>query len=232
MKLRILSSIGFISLLLANVYALVNHISWLNILTHIGFYVMAFIMFFPKHKSYNFCFYLFLGLTILSYLLEVFDEIWYFRELSLFLQAASYLPLILEANKHFVLKYMNYLTLIYFFSIIGLNTYLLLLHTNEINTYLPGSGISILYTFYYLSLGGLGIIALLYYLNSYSKKSLFFISMVLCIIFANVLRDMGVFYFKDLSVEISESLMRMGSALFLVLFFVTSEKKLRLVDFV
>jgi len=60
---------------------------------------------------------------------------------------------------------------------------------------------------------------------------MFFISLAISIIFANILRDMGVFYFKDISVEISESIIRMGSALFFVLFFITSERRLKLDDF-
>ncbi len=231
MLLRILCAIGFIGLLSINYFALVNDLYWLNILAHIGFFIVAYLLFFNKSKSFNFYFYLFLGLTIVSYLLEMLNQFWYFREISLFIQAVSFLPIILEAGKHFEMKYMSYLMLIYFFGIIGINTYLLLLHINEMSSYLSGNGIMLLYALYYLSVGALGIIALVYSMNSHSKKSMFFVTFAICLIFANVLRDMGVFYFKDISVEISESIMRMGSALFLVLFFITVEKKLKFANF-
>lgn len=227
MLLRLLFTIGFIGLLITNYYALVNHLLWLNILAHIGFFIVAYLVFFKYIKSFNFYFYLFLGLTIVSYLLEILNEYWYFREISLFIQAVSFLPLILEAGKHFEIKYMSYLMLIYFFGIIGINTYLLLLHINEMSSYLSGNGIMLLYSLYYLSVAALGIIALVYSMNSHSKKSMFFVTFAISLIFANVLRDMGVFYFKDVSVEISESVMRMASAMFFVLFFITTEKKLK-----
>ncbi|WP_034921184.1 hypothetical protein [Gillisia sp. CAL575] len=231
MQFRIIDSIGFLALLLASIYALFANIFWLDIMSHIGYFIFAFLWFIHKRKFYNFYFYMFLGLTLISYCIGLLSTFWVFGELILLLQAISYLPLIMEATKHFRLKNMSYIMLLYLFSIIGLNTYLLLLHINEMKTYISGDITTTVYTFYYLNLGALGFTAMVYYLNSFSKKSMFFISLAISIIFANVLRDMGVFYFKDISVEISESIIRMGSALFLVLFFITSEKSLKLDDF-
>lgn len=231
MKLRIICAIGFFALLVANIYALIANIFWLDILSHIGYFILAFLLFINKRKDYNFYFYLFLGLTLISYFLELFNDFWVLGEIALLLQAISYLPLIMEATKHFKLKNMSYFMLIYLFGIIGLNTYLLLLHINEMKIYISGDVTTTIYTLYYLNLGALVIAAMVYYLNSFSRKSMFFISLAISIIFANILRDMGVFYFKDISVEISESIIRMGSALFFVLFFITSERRLKLDDF-
>ncbi len=231
MQLRIIGSIGFLALLLASIYALIANIFWLDILSHMGYYIFAFLLFIHQRNFYNFNFYLFLGLTLISYSLENFSNFWEFSNVALLLQAISFLPLIMEATRHFKLKNWSYFMVLYFFGIIGLNTYLLLLHINEMKIYISGNVTSTIYTFYYLNLGVLGITAMVYYLNSFSKKSMFFISLAIAIIFANVLRDMGVFYFKDISVAIAESIIRMGSALFLVLFFITSEKKLKLEDF-
>jgi len=89
-----------------------------------------------------------------------------------------------------------------------------------------------IYILYYVNLLILGIIAFIYYLNSYSKKSMYFISLSLGIIFADILRDMGVFFPQDLSVEVAESIIRMGCAVFAVLFFVTKEKQLRLLNLI
>lgn len=228
MQLRLFCVIGFISLLASNLYALVMDIFWLNIFSHIGFYIIAFIFFIKEHKSYNFYFYFFIICKILSYLLQLFYEVWFFKETFLLLQAVSYLALIMEVTKHFNIKHINFFMLLYFFSIIGLNTYLLFSNINEMSSTLYENGVSLLYAFYYLNLGVLGITAIVYYVNSFSTKSMYFITLVICIIFANILRDTGLFYFKDISVEIAESVIRMGSALFLVLFFITSEKRLTL----
>lgn len=231
MQLRIICSIGFFALLVASIYALIANIFWLDIVSHIGYYVFAFLWFIHQRKAYNVYFYLFLGLTLISYSLGIFNKFWVLGDIALLLQAVSFLPLIMEATKHFKLKNMSYFMVLYLFSIIGLNTYLLLLHINEMETYISADVTSTIYTFYYLNLGALGITAMVYYLNSFSEKSMYFISLAISIIFANILRDMGVFYFKDISVEIAESIIRMGSALFLVLFFITSEKSLKLDDF-
>ncbi len=231
MKLRIFCTIGFLSFLLANVYALINSVFWLNMLSHMGFYIVAFFLFFTKRNSYNLYFYLFVAFTIISYFLEIYYELWFFNEIALLIQAVSYLFLIMDATNHFKMKSMNYFMILYLFSIVGLNTYLLFLHISELRTYISSDITSIIYTFYYLNLGAIGVTAMVYYLNSFSKKSMYFISLAISLIFANVLRDMGVFYFKDISVEISESIIRMGSSIFLVLYFVTSEKRLKLMNF-
>lgn len=231
MKLRIICAIGFLALLIANIYALIANIFWLDILSHIGYFFIAFLLFIHKREAYNFYFYLFLGLTLIAYFLGLFANFWVLGEIALLLQAISYLPLIMEATKHFKLKNMSYFMIIYLFSIVALNTYLILLHINEMKSYISGDVTTTIYTFYYLNLGALGITAMVYYLSSFSRKSMFFISLAISIIFANVLRDMGVFYFKDISVEISESIIRMGSALFLVLFFTTAERSLKLDNF-
>jgi len=228
MKLRVICAIGGIFLLAANIYSLLNNIFWLGILSHIGFYMLTFFLFFSKRKFYTIFYYSFLVLTFLSYGLRIFSEYWFFNELSLLLQAISYLALIMEATKHFKVKHASSFMLVYFFSVIGLNTYLILLHIFEMKSYISSNGTFIVYAFYYLNLGALGIVAFVYYLNSYSRKSMFFITLVITLIFADILRDMGVFYFKDISVEICESIIRIGSALFLTLFFITKEKRLHL----
>tara|TARA_R100001369_G_scaffold38256_1_gene63806 strand:- start:14024 stop:14683 length:660 start_codon:yes stop_codon:yes gene_type:complete len=215
-----------------NIYALYFDIFWLSILSHIGFFIAAFMLFFEDAKSYSLNFYLFFTLTLASYFLRSFSEIWYFDELSLITQAAGYLVLMIEAVKYFKIKIGSPIMLVYFFAIIGLNIYLLLRHVFELEPYFSNLTTLLVAGFYYFNLAVLGVIAFLYYLNSYSKKSMFFISLVLSIVFADILRDMGVFYFKDISVEVAESFIRIGSAIFVVLFFITKEKKLQLINFV
>ena len=232
LNMKFLCAIIFISLLFLNIYALYFNISWLSIGCHIGFYVAACMWFCDKAKKCSLNLYLFLILIGVSYSLKIFNDLWFFKEISLLMQAGAYLALIVEAVKYFKIKNGGPIMTVYFFSIIGLNVYLMLIHFFELVPYFSSSTTYLILGFYYVNLGVLGIIALLYYLNSYSKKSMFFISLVICIVFADILRDMGVFYFKDISVEVAESIIRMGSALFVVLFFITEEKKLQLINFV
>lgn len=138
----------------------------------------------------------------------------------------------LEAVKHIEIKTGSSYTLLYFAGIVGVNGCLLGYHLMEIKEYMSSITVFSVYLLYYINLLVLGIIAFIYYLNSYSKKSMFFISMALGIIFADVLRDMGVFFSKDLSVEIAESIIRVGSAIFALLFFATREKQLRLLNMI
>tara|TARA_R100000935_G_scaffold36929_1_gene57938 strand:+ start:1189 stop:1812 length:624 start_codon:yes stop_codon:yes gene_type:complete len=205
---------------------------WLSILSHIGFFVAAFMLFCEEAKSCSINFFLFFTLTLIAYFFRSLSEFWHFNELSLITQAAGYLALMMEAVKNFKIKIGSPIMLVYFFGIIGLNIYLLLMHVFELEPYFSNLLTLIIVGFYYVNLAVLGVIAFLYYLNSYSKKSMFFISLVLSIVFADILRDMGVFYFKDISVEVAESVIRIGSAIFAVLFFITKEKKLQLINFV
>lgn len=122
--------------------------------------------------------------------------------------------------------------MLYFILIVGINGVLLVYHVMEIKEYINNNYTFVIYILYYVNLLILGIIAFIYYLNSYSKKSMYFISLSLGIIFADVLRDMGVFLPQDLSVEVAESIIRMGCAVFAVLFFVTKEKQLRLLNLI
>jgi len=122
--------------------------------------------------------------------------------------------------------------LLYFFGIVGINGGLMGYHLIELREYIPGYMAFSVYVLYYFILLILGIISFIYYLNSYSKRSMFFVSLALGLIFADVLRDMGVFYLRDLSVEIIETIIRLGCAVFAAHFFVTREKPLRLTNMI
>lgn len=69
-------------------------------------------------------------------------------------------------------------------------------------------------------------------LNSFSKKSVFFICLAITFIVVEVLKDMGLFYFKDVSVEIVGKLIKFAALKMVFLFFITKEKKLRLLNLV
>ena len=122
--------------------------------------------------------------------------------------------------------------LVYFTLIVGINAYFLGIHVFDLRVHIPSSLDYGIYIVYYINLLILGVFGFIYYLNSYSKKAVYFVSLILALIFAEVLRDMGVFYLKDPSVEISEAILRLAIAFFVVLFFVTKEKKMRLINMI
>ncbi|UJH91183.1 hypothetical protein LZ575_21705 [Antarcticibacterium sp. 1MA-6-2] len=177
-------------------------------------------------------FYLYLLFSILSYCARFFDPKLFSHEMSLVLMSVANTILITEAIKFTVVKNGSSFMMIYFFLVVGINGGLLGYHVIELNEYIKNDIVYSVYIFYYLNLLILGITAFIYYLNSYSRKSMFFISLALGLIFADVLRDMGIFYLKDLSIEITESLIRLGCAVFAASFFATKEKQLRLASMI
>lgn len=176
--------------------------------------------------------FLFIGLTLISYMFRYLEGNYYSHEISLVLLSAANIFLIYSATKFIEIKNASIYMWLYFIVIIGINGGLLGYHVMEIKDFIRSNLTFSIYILYYLNLFILGIIAFIYYLNSYSKKSMYFISLALGIIFADILRDMGVFFPQDLSVEVAESIIRMGCAVFAVLFFVTKEKQLRLLNLI
>ncbi len=170
--------------------------------------------------------------TFLSFIFRLFHGQWFCDEVSLVLLSAGNFALIIEASKYLEIKNASALMQLFFVFIIGINTLLLCTHVYELQNYISSTIEFYLYSLYYLNLLILGIVAFLYYLNSYSKKSMYFISLALTLIFADVLRDMDVFYLKDFSVEIAENSLRFAAAFFVIKFFSTKEKQLRLLNFI
>lgn len=121
---------------------------------------------------------------------------------------------------------------LYFIGVVAIYAYLLSLHVLELERSLSDGFLFAYYIIYYLNILILAITALVYYLNSFSRKSVFFMCLTLSFIFADVFRDMEVFYFPDLSIEVVGSLIKFAAIKLALLFFVTPEKKLRLLNLV
>lgn len=221
---------AFVCLTILDVMAVFSTRFWLVNIIYIIFLFTAVWMFLEKYKKFNSNLYIFLGFSGLAFMARIFETTWYFNQVSLLLLTIAYLALILESVKHLEIKNVSNYMLLYFTLIVGINGYLLGIHVFDMRVYLS-SGLDYgIYVVYYINLLILGVFGFIYYLNSYSKKAVFFVSLILALIFAEVLRDMGVFYLQDPSVEISEGILRMAVALFAVLFFTTKEKKLRLIN--
>lgn len=183
----------------------------------------------PSRKSN---FYGFLICVILADLFAFSGRSWYFDQISLGFWMISFVFLVKEAVQYTEYTKGSRFMLLYFLLVVSVYIYLFSLHVMEIEENLADGVLFSLYVIYYMNLLVLGVTALIYYLNSFSKKSVFFISLALAFILADVLRDMQVFYFKDVSVEIAGGLIKFSALIFAFLFFVTKEKKLRLLNLV
>ncbi|WP_232805913.1 hypothetical protein [Salegentibacter maritimus] len=122
--------------------------------------------------------------------------------------------------------------LIYFLLLISVNTYLLFIHVIELKDYMNNDLEFAVYILYYLNLLILGVVGLIYYLNSYSRKSVYFITLMLSFIFSDVLRDGAHFYLNDSAILITGNLLWFTGLIFCLLFFLTPERKLRLMNLV
>ncbi|HSI69964.1 MAG TPA: hypothetical protein VK941_07015 [Gillisia sp.] len=232
MSIRSLALSGLCLALLINFWSILTGLLWLENTSYILFFLVSYLMVFSRRKMLNSSFYLFTGFTVASYLMRYLNPEFYSAEFSMIFLSISYTVLIVEGLKYVVIKNGGYFMLLYFFGIVGINGGLMGYHLLELREYIPGFMAYSVYLIYYFILFILGIISFIYYLNSYSKRSMFFVSLALGLIFADVLRDMGVFYLRDLSVEIIETIIRLGCAVFAVHFFVTEEKPLRLTNLI
>jgi len=232
MKLKYFGWAILLLLILTNIWAIFTESSWLKNTTYIFYFICAVFLVLDKYKKFDRYMFSFIGFTLLSYMVRYMDGDYYSHEISLIFLSAANIFLIFSASKLIEIKNASIYMLLYFIVIVGINGGLLGYHVMEIKDYINSNLTFSIYILYYVNLLILGIIAFIYYLNSYSKKSMYFISLSLGIIFADILRDMGVFFPQDLSVEVAESIIRMGCAVFAVLFFVTKEKQLRLLNLI
>ena len=232
MKLKIRFVTAFICLIILDIMAVFSKWLWVVNIIYIIFLITAVWMFRKKYKKFNSYLFIFLGFSGLAFLARIFETTWYFNQASLILLTVAYLALIRESAKYIEMRNASNYMLVYFTLIVGINAYFLGVHVFDLRVHLPSSLDYGIYIVYYINLLILGIFGFIYYLNSYSKKAVYFVSLILALIFAEVLRDMGVFYLKDPSVEISEAILRLAIAFFVVLFFVTKEKKMRLINMI
>lgn len=232
MKIKTFGWTILILLILSNIWAKLTEMYWVENTTYILFFIAAILLVQDKYKKFNRPMYLFLIFTILSYLARSFEGDGYSYEISLVLLSIVNIILIRAAVKHIEIKNASHLMMLFFLVIVGLNAALLGYHVWGIKDHIHDTAVLSIYILYYFNLLILGIVAFIYYLNSYSRKSVYFISLALGIIFADILRDMGVFFPEDISVDIAESIIRLGCAIFAVWFFVTKEKQLRLLNMI
>lgn len=218
--------------MLANIIGIFNESFWLSKSSELIFLLPLIAYYYKDLPLNNLNFYTFLVCIICANTLGLIQGVWFMHYVILGLWMFSYIFLVREAIKHTEYEKGSRFMTLYFFLVVSVYTYLLSLHILELERSLNDSFEFSFYIVYYLNILILAVTALIYYLNSFSRKSVFFMCLAIAFIFSDVFRDMEVFYFPDLSVEIVGSLIRFAGLKLAFLFFVTKEKKLRLLHLV
>jgi len=219
-------------LIFVNLYAIFNNIVWLARVSEISIFIPLFIGFFKKLDFRNINVSAFISLTILAILLRYFQNISFIYFLSIFLNMFSYTFLIREALRYTYRETGNKFMLFFFFLLISGNAYFGFLHLQELEVYMNGMIEFTFYLVYYVNLLIFVIVGLIYYLNSYSRKSVYFIAMMMALVVSDILRDMGLFYFPDTSVLLLQHFLSLSAIILTFRFFTTKERKLRLINLI
>ncbi|MDT0688285.1 hypothetical protein RM549_00695 [Salegentibacter sp. F188] len=214
-----------------NIYAILFQLEWLQEATRILFFIIPLLLFSQSLCFSNRNLIGFLFVFFLSELTIFLPHNWYFNILRLLLLVTAYLFLSREALRFTKKVKANSFILFFGGFLLLINGYFFTLHFLKIKEH-PGSMAELsIYALYYFSLLILAIVALVYYINSYSKKSVFFIALVLAIIFADIFENMQQMYLMDLGIKLVQNILHFATALFIFYFFTTKEKKLNLRQF-
>jgi|GEM_PF-4870420 hypothetical protein len=232
MKKKVILSLLAISAICVNLTGIFNDDFFLRKLGETLFFFPLILYYLRKIPFKNSNFLVFLGMAMGATVFSWGGSLWYFEHLRLGMWLIGYIFLAREAIKHTEYERGSKFTTLYFIGVIAIYVYLLWVHVIEIERNLGHELAFWIYVLYYLNILFVAITALVYYLNSFSKKSVFFICFALSFIFSDILRDMEVFYFRDLSVEIVATLIKFAALKLVFLFFITPEKKLRLLHLV
>lgn len=214
------------------IVALINEHDQIERLTQISFLFFLLGYHSKRLRSPGKNFYGFFVALVVANICVVFEEIWYFSYLSVVFCLICFGFIMREAIRFTQYNRGSWYMQLFFLFVVGFFIYFVSLQLLEVAGDMGNSFSVFMYLVYYFSLLILGITALVYYLNSFSRKSLYFTCFVLALIFSDILRDLGVFYLKDISVEIAGVLMQFAALKFAFLFFVKKEKKLRLLHMV
>ncbi len=232
MKQKYIFSFLVVLAIATNIYGIFNENFWLAESGEFLFLLPLVAYYYDKLPIGNVNFYAFIGLLAVGSFMDFFRDLGMLQYISLGLIMGCYVFLVREAIKHTAYEKGSRFMALYFLVVVAIYTYLLSLHVMELERSVSDVFLFSYYILYYLNILVLAVVALIYYLNSFSRKSVFFMCLTISFIFADVFRDMEVFYFPDLSVEIVGSLIRFAAIKLAFLFFVTPEKKLRLLNLV
>ncbi|APG58982.1 hypothetical protein [Christiangramia salexigens] len=232
MSINRVALLVLIPLLFINIYSILDGVNWLRDIS-LGLVYLALIIGYFKQIDYsNFNLLAFFGLSLLAIIFNFFKQQFDLYWLIMFFQMVSYFFLSREAFKHTKREAANRIMVFFFVVLISSNIYFLYTHLREMESHIQGLVEFSYFTLYYINLIVLGIVGLMYYLNSYSRKSVFFIILVMAIIFSDVFRDMASFYMSVKGVLVCESILRFFGVILAFRFFMLPEKKLRLINLV
>ncbi|TBW26750.1 hypothetical protein [Gramella sp. KN1008] len=232
MKYSRIFILACLPLIVVNLTAEIYELEWLATTAEILIYCLLLIGFYRRLEFYNLNISGFFSFSLLATTMFYFHEQRLIFFFAVFINMISYFFLMREALRYTQREAANKFMLLFFFVLIAVNIYFLFQHLQQLEIHITGMLEFGFYSVYYINLIVLGIVALIYYLNSFSRKSVFFISMVLSLIVADVLRDMAAFYLRDPSVIFIENVLRFASVILAFEFFATEEKKLRLINLV
>ncbi|MDX1543208.1 MAG: hypothetical protein R3214_04605 [Christiangramia sp.] len=219
-------------ILAVNLFAVAYDIEWMVNTAKFLVYFPLFAGFYRRLDFSNINIIAFLGLSLVAGFINFFHEERAAYFTAMFFSMTSYFFLIREALKYTQREAANKYMLFFFFILVAVNIYFLFQHLQQMEIHLTGIIEVGFYSAYYINLLVLAIVALIYYLNSYSRKSVFFISLVMAVVISDVLRDMEAFYLRDTSVLFIESIIRFTGVILAFQFYATGEKKLRLINLV
>ncbi len=225
-------SILLIPLLVVNIYATIAEADWLIQATQLLFVNGLAGIYLKLNKKAGFNAMVFFLFFITAQIAGLFFNTYSLTVFSLFFYIAAYFGLSREALQNTERQTASKSVLTCFLLLISVNTYLLLMHVIELRSYMVNNMEFAIYIAYYSVLLILGIFSLIYYLNSYSRKSVYFVTLVLAFIFADVFRDSAHFYMKDSAILITGNLLWYTGLIFCLLFFLTPEHKLRLMNLI
>lgn len=219
-------------LIFLNLYAVFNNFSWLAHLGEVLIFIPLVLGFSKKLDFKNLNLSAFLALSMLAILLSFFENEGFFYLVSVLFRMISYFFLIRESLKYTERQTANKFMLVFFFLLIGVNAYFVYQHLQELEMHMAGIKEFGFYSVYYVNLLVLAIVALVYYLNSYSRKSVFYITLIMALVVSDILRDMALFYLPDTSVLLMKNFLSMIAIILAFQFFTTRERKLRLINLV
>ena len=219
-------------LLILMLFAVLNKIDWLLVTAELATYIILLRGFTRRLNFSNRNILSFLGLNVVATLFKYFQGIDIIHNIVMLLQMVSYLFLVKEALRYTQRENGNKFMLIFFFLMLSVNSYFVFEHFQELEHQIVNLLEIAFYLMYYIVLFVLAIVCLIYYLNSYSRKSVFFVTLVMTILISDILRDMALYYLPDTSVLLLQNSLRFFGIIMAFQFFATAEKKLKLINLV
>jgi hypothetical protein len=171
-------------------------------------------------------FYLFFGcllLTdILSFFIGVIPYVLIAMELMFFI---GYLLLLKDSFRQYKIRDVRNVVAIYYFFVIAINAVLMVFHLYNLHNYMEETPLIYMgQVFYNIALYLMVINALAYYLNSYSKKSMFFLIGSLAFVCSDILVSAYFFYNIKEDLILIHTVLSMIGYLFFFNYFFTAEK--------